>query len=95
MNFTFLNCKEWTWVNSNLNFSVNFLWKKKIGPSLEKSTKSHGKGKFMQRTYSNHCLSREAPPSGRSRELQIVADGDYVFFVWLDGSEAQEHDAVT
>lgn len=34
-------------------------------------------------------------PWGGAAELQIVAGGDYVFFVWLYGSEAQEHDGVT
>lgn len=33
------------------------------------------------------------PQEGEGR--YIVADGDYVFFVWLYGSEAQERDAVT
>ena len=54
----------------------------------------HVKGKSVQRTPSNASAGNHLPQGGAG-QLQIVADGDYVVFVWLYGAEAQEHDGVT
>ena len=72
-----------------------FFCGEKVGPSLEKErTNLHVQGKLVQKTHSNGCVNQGITsfPRGGAGELQIVVEGDYVFFVWFHRSEAREHD---